>query len=170
MKHYFSRIAAKRRFNLVLNNVTCTKYSTMLQRFDCDFKMLTRSNYSLNMNYIYKRTLNENAEYHFRAFFTPENAVKAVKFFDVKLNICNFLSTSMSIPLMKAIMQETRKTSNLPYECPLKAGHLYSLSNFSVSTKILPTYTPCLKFNFSIDTYNDMKIIARFIVEGATVK
>ncbi|XP_075165063.1 uncharacterized protein LOC142237593 [Haematobia irritans] len=131
--------------------------------------MLAPSNYTLNMNFMYERAVSDNAEYHIRVYFTPEKAVKAVKFLDVKLNICNFLSTATTIPLMKAILAEIRKAGNLPYECPLKVDHLYSLSNYSISTKLLPTYTPRLKFNFTLDTYNDMKNIGRFLVEGATV-
>ncbi|XP_075167774.1 uncharacterized protein LOC142239919 [Haematobia irritans] len=163
-------LAAKRRFNLILDNVNCTTYGSTMKQFDCDYNMLSPSNYTLNMDFMFERNLKENAEFHIRIYFTPQQGLKAVKFLDLKLNICNFLSTSTSIPIIKTIMKEIRKTSNMPYECPMKVNYLYSLSNFSFSSKILPIYTQYIKFNFSMDTYDSKKIIGRFFLEGTTVR
>uniref|UniRef100_A0A1I8PLJ5 Uncharacterized protein n=1 Tax=Stomoxys calcitrans TaxID=35570 RepID=A0A1I8PLJ5_STOCA len=133
--------AAKRRFNLVIKNTTCQVFGPVVKQFDCDFEMLSPSNYLLNARFMYARELNENAELQFLIYFSHLKGSKPIKFLDFKMNICSLLSTSMTVPTIKIIMEETRKTSNLPYECPLKTNFLYHYSNFSIQNSIFKFLT-----------------------------
>ncbi|XP_013115683.2 uncharacterized protein LOC106093210 [Stomoxys calcitrans] len=160
---------ARRHFNLVLNNVSCDSFSGLVKRFDCDFKKLATSRYALNANFLLEHDLNRNAEIHALVFFTPTKAKRSVKLMDIKLNVCTMLTTAMSIPLARVILEEARRTSNLPYECPVKENLLYSFNNYSINAETLPPYVPLMKFNFSIFAYDNQKLITKFIVEGNTV-
>ncbi|XP_013111199.2 uncharacterized protein LOC106089768 isoform X1 [Stomoxys calcitrans] len=161
---------AKRRFNVVIKNTTCQVFSPVMKQFDCAFKMLSPSNYLIDTSFMYARELNENAEWQGLIYFSHLKGSKPIKFLDIKMNICSALSTAMTVPIVKMIMEETRKTSNLPYECPLKANFLYSYSNFSMNAKILPAYAPLIKFNFSLNTFDNRVLISKYVVEGSTVQ
>ncbi|XP_059225848.1 uncharacterized protein LOC106093208 [Stomoxys calcitrans] len=160
---------ARRRFQLVLNNLTCNILSPLVKRFDCDFKKFATSRYALDANFLLRRDFNQNAEIHALIYFTPAKAKRAVKFMDLKLNICNMLTTAMSMPLARIILDESRRTSNLPYECPVRGDLLYTFNNYSISAETLPPYFPLMTLNFSLFTYDNQELIAEFLLEGTTL-
>ncbi|XP_059225846.1 uncharacterized protein LOC131997957 [Stomoxys calcitrans] len=160
---------AKRRFNLMLNNVTCIKVNSLMKSFGCSLKNFGTSRYAVDAQFLLERPFEKNAEVHVMVYFTPSLAKKAVKFLDIKLNICDMLSTVISNPLLKVILDETRKSSNLPYRCPVKANFVYTFSNFSLTAETLPLYTPFMKFNFTLNTYDNEELVSKFLLEGTTV-
>ncbi|XP_059225849.1 uncharacterized protein LOC106089769 [Stomoxys calcitrans] len=120
---FFSLIESiKRRYDLVLHNITCEKFNSAVKEFDCDLQMLNAGSYALDMSFMYSKDLPKTAEWHTLIYFTHAQvkAGKPVKFLDFKINICNFLTTAMGVPFVKVLVEEMRKTSNLPYKCPLK--------------------------------------------------
>uniref|UniRef100_A0A1I8PFG5 Uncharacterized protein n=1 Tax=Stomoxys calcitrans TaxID=35570 RepID=A0A1I8PFG5_STOCA len=133
--------------------------------------MLNAGSYALDMSFMYSKDLPKTAEWHTLIYFTHAQvkAGKPVKFLDFKINICNFLTTAMGVPFVKVLVEEMRKTSNLPYKCPLKGNFLYTLSNFSInSAKFLPAYAPLIKFNFTFNTYENQNHISKIFVMGST--
>ncbi|XP_075167775.1 uncharacterized protein LOC142239920 [Haematobia irritans] len=132
--------------------------------------MVGPSDYLLNVEFMYDRNIGENVQFHIYIYANLLNNPKAVKFLDIKFNICNFLGSSATNPIMKSLMTELWKTTNMPYECPMKANYLYTLTNYSISNILFPNYTPHVKFNFTLDTVYSDKVVARFIVEGYTVR
>ncbi|XP_059225847.1 uncharacterized protein LOC131997958 [Stomoxys calcitrans] len=162
-------LGARRRFNLILNNATCNTLNSLMKIFQCELEKFGTSRYGMNARFMLERPFERNAESHILAYFTPTLAKKAVKFLDLRINICDMLSTVTSIPLMKVILDEVRRTGNLPYRCPVKGNFLYTLKNYSVSAETLPSYMPSMKFNFSFYTYDNQQLISKFVMDGATV-
>ncbi|XP_075167770.1 uncharacterized protein LOC142239916 [Haematobia irritans] len=151
VSQYFQSIEmARRLFNLVVSNVTCQKFGTLVKRFDCDFEKIATNKYAINANFFLGRALNRNSEIHAQVCFTPQGSSRSIKFFDIRLNICDMLTTVMGNPFTKGLLDEMRRSSNIPYDCPIKGNYLYSFSNYSLTTQTLPTYTPLMKFNFTL--------------------
>uniref|UniRef100_A0A1I8PF67 Uncharacterized protein n=1 Tax=Stomoxys calcitrans TaxID=35570 RepID=A0A1I8PF67_STOCA len=129
----------------------------------------SESRYGLDSHFMLERAFEKNAEIHLLSFIEPVSAKKAIKFIDLKLKICDLLSTGISIAVGKVLLAEVRKTSNLPYECPLKGNVNYTFSNLSITAETLPTYTPFMKYNFSLITYDNKQMVAKFLLDGETV-
>uniref|UniRef100_A0A1I8PBL1 MD-2-related lipid-recognition domain-containing protein n=1 Tax=Stomoxys calcitrans TaxID=35570 RepID=A0A1I8PBL1_STOCA len=161
---------AKRRLDIVLNSASCQPTHPVSTQYDCDLKKLSAGNYALDMSLMFSKDLNTNSEWQTVVYFNHAQLKTGgwMKFMDFKMNICNFFTTAKSVPLIKAIVGEMRKSSNLPYQCPLKGNFLYTLSNFSINSKFLPSYTPLVKFNFSFNTYDNQKLISQLFLEGST--
>lgn len=76
--------------------------------------------YLINIDFELSRDLNQNAEVQYLARFNMANSTKSIKFIDFKLNICQILTQVQSLPLVKSLMEELRRTSDIPYSCPIK--------------------------------------------------
>lgn len=77
--------------------------------------------YTLDVNYEFDKDLGRSVKLQILVSYIPHNFGKSVQLVNINMNMCEFLTQSMSLPLMKMIMAELRKSSNIPYECPLKA-------------------------------------------------
>ncbi|XP_013118111.1 uncharacterized protein LOC106095420 [Stomoxys calcitrans] len=162
-------MAAKRSFNLVIYNVTCNKYAKRITRFDCTHRKVSTGCYSSDYSIMLDQTLDKDADLQFLVTFIPMKGAKLVKFLDVKINICDALSQSNSSPLLKSLLEEFKKKSDLPNGCPVKGGYLYSVANYSVDSTTLPPYAPILTFNCTVTIFEHNKRIASIRTMGATV-
>lgn len=45
---------------------------------------------------------------------------KRLRLIDIKMNMCDVLSTKFDISLVQKIMIEVRRTGNIPFQCPFK--------------------------------------------------
>uniref|UniRef100_A0A1I8PLJ7 Uncharacterized protein n=1 Tax=Stomoxys calcitrans TaxID=35570 RepID=A0A1I8PLJ7_STOCA len=131
--------------------------------------MITKGRYLADVVLVLARTLDKEAEFQFLVHFRPVKGEKSVKFLDVKLNVCDVLSKTSSVPLLKTLMDEVRRKGNLPYDCPMKGNYLYSLVNYSLDASLLPAYAPILAFNFTWTVFEYQKKIGCLGISGATV-
>ncbi|XP_037818449.1 uncharacterized protein LOC119608193 [Lucilia sericata] len=100
----------------------------------------------------------------------PHSKRKALKFIDIKMNICDAVRSNYEVPLIKTILLELRKSSNIPYQCPLKKDFLYEISNLSVTDKYMtPMSLPTLNFSNGIEIYESNKLIASLFTIGGIV-
>lgn len=77
--------------------------------------------YTVDVNYEFDKDLDRSVRVQVLVSYMPHNFGKSVQLVNINMNMCEILTQSMSLPLMKMIMAELRKSSNIPYECPLKA-------------------------------------------------
>uniref|UniRef100_A0A1I8P6Q0 Uncharacterized protein n=1 Tax=Stomoxys calcitrans TaxID=35570 RepID=A0A1I8P6Q0_STOCA len=161
--------AAKKNFDLELYNVSCEKFDNVVKRFDCNTTRIAKGHYTTDMFFLLARTLDKNAELKFVLHFIPEKGLKSVKFVDMKVNICDAFGQATRVPLIKSIMEEVRSKSNLPFECPIKGDHLYSMLKFITNSSLLPPYAPFLVFNYTLAIFEENKKIASIRTRGAIV-
>uniref|UniRef100_A0A1I8PZ33 MD-2-related lipid-recognition domain-containing protein n=1 Tax=Stomoxys calcitrans TaxID=35570 RepID=A0A1I8PZ33_STOCA len=163
-------MAAKRNFDFLLYNNTCTKYDDVFKRFDCAHKMVSKGRYLFDCFFMFERPLHKEAILQMILHYTPLKGIKPVKFLDVKINVCDILGQSGShVPLMKALFKEFRKNSDLPYACPVRGDNLYSMVNYSLDASTLPPYTPIMVFNYTLLLFEHNKKIGSVHTSGATV-
>uniref|UniRef100_A0A1I8PM60 Uncharacterized protein n=1 Tax=Stomoxys calcitrans TaxID=35570 RepID=A0A1I8PM60_STOCA len=125
--------------------------------------------YLANISLMLNHTIVKDADAHLLVYFNPIKRVKAFKFLDFKMNICDVLSQAITVPIVKVLMDEMRRTSNLPFSCPIKGNFLYSVANYRIDASTLPPYVPIVPFNYSLSFYkNDEKVMGIFVA-GATV-
>jgi hypothetical protein len=60
-------------------------------------------------------------------------------------SVCNIMSRQKSHPVLKMILKELLKNSNLPTGCPVKKG-LYYLKDFMLNDDLLPPFLPTGRF------------------------
>lgn len=60
---------------------------------------------------------------------------------NASMNICNLMSRVKAHPIMRIIMKELLKASNIPTSCPVKKG-IYYMKDFSLNEDLLPPFLP----------------------------
>ncbi|XP_019891612.2 uncharacterized protein LOC109612214 [Musca domestica] len=161
--------SAQRRFDLEVQEYHCTNRTSLVRQLHCNLTKIANGRYYADFLFEITRNLDKEARIQFTSYYTPQNAKRAVKFVDLNMKVCDVLSQSMTLPLIKTIINEVRKTSNLPYACPIKGNFTYKFVNLTLDANILPTYTPLISYNFSTKFYEHQKLLAILDVSGATV-
>ncbi|XP_075167397.1 uncharacterized protein LOC142239487 [Haematobia irritans] len=161
--------AAKRRFNVEIQEFVCYHFGTVIKSVNCSFNKISTNFFMTNVNVVLNNDLARDSEVRILISFQLPKNNKIITFLDVKLNICDFLSQIMGTPLVKRLMKEVRKTGNLPYACPVKGNYRYYFANYSVTDDLLPPYTPLMKFNFSLSYFEHKKLFASSCIRGSTV-
>ncbi|XP_075167404.1 uncharacterized protein LOC142239496 [Haematobia irritans] len=154
-------------------NVSCSKYTTLVKRFDCSYNMIAKGRCLASAYFVFDREVDKDAEAHMLIYFTPsyrsKRSAKPVKFVDLKMNICDILTQPMRVPILKVLFDEMRRTSNIPNRCPIKGNFLYSVANFTIDQSLLPPYVPFVQFNFSLSFYEHAVKTSTLYLAGATV-
>ncbi|KAG5667287.1 hypothetical protein PVAND_015273 [Polypedilum vanderplanki] len=64
---------------------------------------------------------------------------------NASINACNMLSRTKAHPILKIILKELLRASNIPTACPVKKG-LYYMKDFTINEDILPPFLPIGNF------------------------
>ncbi|XP_018783691.1 PREDICTED: uncharacterized protein LOC108965605 [Bactrocera latifrons] len=92
------------------------------------------------------------------------------KFHQMEADFCNFFDNRFDFFVVRMIAQEIRRSSNIPFECPLKKNYSYHARNFSINSKLFPQFLPNLNWssyaNFSV--HNDT--VVGFYLFGSLVR
>lgn len=64
---------------------------------------------------------------------------------NVSLNVCNVMTRVKAHPILKIVLQELLKASNIPTSCPIKRGPYY-MKDFILNEDLLPPFLPLGKF------------------------
>lgn len=110
--------SAPKRFRVELRHISCSNITSRVKRFDCNFTEIATGNYAIDLYFLFDQELSRNAELHSVVYLKV--AGKFVKFLDLKLNICNTLKQTLSMPLAQKIAEEFSGSSNFPRFCPFK--------------------------------------------------
>uniref|UniRef100_A0A1I8PI71 Uncharacterized protein n=1 Tax=Stomoxys calcitrans TaxID=35570 RepID=A0A1I8PI71_STOCA len=165
-----SQVAAKERnFNVECRQTLCKAINPqIIKRFECSAKKIGPSSHLGNSVFMFNQQLDTNFDMHLKIHVGTGG--KIVKFLDLKMNVCETLFRGMSIPLVKKIMIDVLKSSNIPRKCPFKANFLYNMSDLIVDDSYFPKFTPTpMDLNFSIDYLENQKKFAILRIEAATV-
>lgn len=60
---------------------------------------------------------------------------------NASMNVCNIMSRVKSHPILRIILKELLKSSNIPTSCPIKKG-VYYMKDFSLNEDLLPPFLP----------------------------
>ncbi|XP_075167533.1 uncharacterized protein LOC142239625 [Haematobia irritans] len=157
-----------KRFNLVLDNFTCKNLNgSDRDQLECSFRKSTKNFYVYNLNFFLDKQLDNNTEIRIKLDVTPHRSKKRITFVDMKLNLCDGLTQSNKNIIIRSLISEIRRTSNLPATCPLKANYWYKLNNVTLSPDLLPSYTPFLNFTFNFLAFRSGNLYAEIQWKGA---
>ncbi|XP_059223861.1 uncharacterized protein LOC131997240 [Stomoxys calcitrans] len=140
----------------------------VIKRLECSYSQLGPNQFSGSGLVMLNQQLGTEFDVHVKV--TIRTHGKYLKFLDLKLNVCDTLKASMSVPLIRKLYNNVLQSSNFPRKCPVKANVLYNISNLIVDRSYFPKYTPSpMDFNFSIDYFVNEKKFAMLLLEGTTV-
>ncbi|XP_019892956.2 uncharacterized protein LOC109612918 [Musca domestica] len=162
--------AANRRYNFEVLNLTCSRRGAVLKDMKCSFAEIATNRYSIDVYMSLTRQLAQNAEVAMKIYIQPPNGDKILQFLNVKLNICETLKRqNIAVPMIRSIVNEIMRKSNVPFSCPIVKDFVYNLTNFILTDSIFPVYTFFVNFNFTLNFMNDYKSFAELLLEGRTV-
>ncbi|XP_013113853.2 uncharacterized protein LOC106091755 [Stomoxys calcitrans] len=159
---------ANRHYNIELHNLSCAKSEARLKEFNCSFQQTAPNRYNVSVSFLLYRQLSSKAEARLLIHIKSKKSMKALKFFDAKLNLCDLLHKQIPFPLVRDIFLEASRSINAPMACPVRTDFLYNISNFRLSENFYPTYTILVEYNVSLIFYEDNVSFASFRLQGAT--
>ncbi|CAD6993504.1 unnamed protein product [Ceratitis capitata] len=76
-----------------------------------------------------------------------------IKLYEGELDMCEAFSQRLDNYILRILLEEVHRASNVPVHCPLKANYLYNFNNLTIISKYYPAFIPDSKwttiFNFS---------------------
>lgn len=104
-----------------MKNVTCLTYNEeLVKRFGCDFTKSHINNYIISLQMLFTRDLDRSFRAHFAIDLMPTNSRQIIHLIDVRFNCCVFLQRSLENQLIRPLMIELKRVTNLPKQCPYK--------------------------------------------------
>ncbi|XP_011291113.1 uncharacterized protein LOC105261607 [Musca domestica] len=150
-----------------LKNITCHKYhEELFKKVSCNFMRRSSNNYSIGLQMMFSRELDRNFKAHVAIDVTPTNSTQIIHLIDLRFNCCMFLQQSLANQLVRPLMNEFKRVTNLPEKCPFKKETLYDVKNFSLTKKFMPTFLPSLDFNATLNLYDRNKLVASVQIIG----
>ncbi|XP_011291112.2 uncharacterized protein LOC101901684 [Musca domestica] len=149
-----------------MKNVTCRTYNEeLVKRLGCDFTKHRINNYVISLQLLFTRDLDRSFKAHFAIDLMPTNSRQIIHLINVRFNCCVFLQRSLENQLIRPLMIELKRVTNLPKQCPYKKDVLYQVKNFSLSEALIPTYLPTVNFNATLNLYdrNEIIVIIQFL-------
>ncbi|XP_075167402.1 uncharacterized protein LOC142239494 [Haematobia irritans] len=135
--------------------------------FDESFLKVKSSSYTFDSVILFERNISREFDVQLTVRVLPSRGKTVIKFIDLKINLCDGLQTSFINPLTKSLFAEMRKSSNIPYECPLVGNFTYTFKNFSLTEKNLPLYTPSVNYTFALLLWEKARMVANFTLLGS---
>ena len=83
--------------------------------------------------------INDQIIVHFAHYERVNNEYQHL--LNASINSCNVMSRLKSHPLLRIILKELLKASNIPTSCPIKKG-IYYMKDFSLNEDLLPPFLP----------------------------
>ncbi|XP_075168609.1 uncharacterized protein LOC142240773 [Haematobia irritans] len=161
--------SAQSRFNLEFYNYECIKVTSRIKIFECVFQKVSSNRFIFNERLMVDQDLNNKFEMRVWVSVRPRNGKKTIKFLDVHLNVCKIFAGSLENLLLRSLLNELRRSSNVPSCCPFKRNFLYQMNNFSFTDALLPLYTPLINFTFGMEFMEEKSLFAITRITGATL-
>ncbi|XP_046805007.1 uncharacterized protein LOC124419453 [Lucilia cuprina] len=154
----------KDRINAYFEGLDCTKYDKdYLEKVECWLATDVRGQKMMNAVFVLKKdALTLINRYQFLIQLKNNNN----SYISMDVDICKALGTSFTNPVTRMVSEEIHRVSNYPYGCPLKKGKRYAINNFSINSRLIPTFTPTLKWISNSEFYVGPKHILRFDAFG----
>uniref|UniRef100_A0A1I8NK81 Uncharacterized protein n=1 Tax=Musca domestica TaxID=7370 RepID=A0A1I8NK81_MUSDO len=121
----------------------------------------------LNQQAVFERDLGTKFYVRIWFHFRQGSMRNSIRIMDLKFKFCDIWDGSTENRLLKTILSEVRRTSNLPHMCPVKGNFLYKMENFTVTDKFVPTYAPFMNFTVALEFLENDKLFAITKVSGA---
>ncbi|XP_061388015.1 uncharacterized protein LOC133323073 [Musca vetustissima] len=165
--YYFYVVkVAKRTFKLQFFSYDCINITSHVQVFDCVFEKEANNRFIFSERLMLTRDMNRNFEMHLWIRVKPLLAKKPLQFLDVKFNVCEFLDQPLQVQLLRGLLIELFRSSNIPLMCPFKGNFLYQMINFSFTDAYFPPYTPALNFTFQMEFFDKKTMFAITRISG----
>ncbi|XP_068151033.1 uncharacterized protein [Drosophila tropicalis] len=94
---------------------------------------------------------------------------KKKKFYDVRLEGCQFLKTVHSNRLLNIFSNSFRKHTNQNLTCPIKAHLNYTMDNWFMDEQDFPSYVPAGAFDTLTEYFMRKNMVFRITVNGRIV-
>uniref|UniRef100_A0A1I8P3L0 MD-2-related lipid-recognition domain-containing protein n=1 Tax=Stomoxys calcitrans TaxID=35570 RepID=A0A1I8P3L0_STOCA len=157
----------RRPFNIDIQRVTCTTFDKLVDHLECNSAKQATSRYAFSVFFKLSDTMPLHTEVAILIRIKTKNALRSLKIFDIKVSVCDLLKQVKLVPLVKEIIGQLGKHSNLPSSCPITAK-MYNISNVIISDEIFPIHGIVADFNFSLTFVDRQKHVATYTVQGTT--
>ncbi|XP_016978108.1 uncharacterized protein LOC108043808 [Drosophila rhopaloa] len=88
----------------------------------------------------------------------------------MEIDYCQALASLQSHFLLKMIADELRRVANFPLQCPFKMNKRYYVNNFSINSKLIPSYAPELNFISDCNIFVNNRKALTLIIHGRVVR
>ncbi|XP_075168650.1 uncharacterized protein LOC142240806 [Haematobia irritans] len=154
---------------LEIRNITCVKFTNLLQSIECEYHKIAIDDYGFSVRYSFTRDMASSLIARFVIDIKPEILNKEIRLIDYRINSCILLKQKTSQWFMKRFLNEFKRTNNLPTSCPLKANFVYRMDNFTVNSDWIPRMLTLSDFIFTIELYNRQQRIGMWTIYGGVV-
>ncbi|XP_011291114.1 uncharacterized protein LOC101887221 [Musca domestica] len=152
-----------------IKNVTCRKYNKEpVKQISCEFVKRGTNNYSITLQTTFSRNLVRSFKSHVTIDVMPSNSRQIIHLIDLRFNSCMFLQQSLTNQLIKPLIAEFKRVTNLPKKCPYKKDVLYEAKNFSLTKSFIPSYFPSVSYNTTLHHYDRNEIIGTIQIFGGS--
>ncbi|XP_059219929.1 uncharacterized protein LOC131995331 [Stomoxys calcitrans] len=162
--------SAKRAVGLKLYNFTCTPYSNLIVDYACTLKKWSNTEYAYSTMFKLRHQLSKNAEVEILLDAKPSTGKNLMKLIRIRISICEALNQMFSNPILKTLMIELFRTTNLPYACPINGNYMYNATDCIISDDLVPSYLVNLQFNFTVNFLENRRRFVELLIRGATVR
>ncbi|XP_073822148.1 uncharacterized protein [Musca autumnalis] len=162
--------AGKRPFDVELHSIQCRQYNSRLNKLSCEMTKVATSRYALDYKFNLNGDLDKSAEMQITVKVKFSNNNKIITFMDFKMKVCDILNEKISTLVIKEMLKELKRGSNIPLACPIKGDSDYGINNFTFSDSFFPPYTPNIYYNFTLDVFENNCLIADLFIAGSTIR
>uniref|UniRef100_A0A1I8MV70 Uncharacterized protein n=1 Tax=Musca domestica TaxID=7370 RepID=A0A1I8MV70_MUSDO len=156
----------KRTFKLQFFDYDCLNLTSHIKVFECVFERQSANRFIFSERLMLSRDMNENFEMHLFISAKPRYGKKKVQFIDVRFNVCEFLNHPLQVQMLRSLLLELFRSSNIPLNCPFKGDFLYKMNNFSFTDAYFPPYTPAVNFTFQMEFFDGKTMFAITRITG----
>ncbi|XP_043640837.1 uncharacterized protein LOC122611657 [Drosophila teissieri] len=87
-----------------------------------------------------------------------------------EMDYCQALAALHSHFLYKMIADELRRVSNFPLQCPFKMNKRYFINEFTINSKLIPSYAPEMSFTSDCNIYIKKRRAIQLTIHGRVVR
>ncbi|KAH8266600.1 hypothetical protein KR018_002932, partial [Drosophila ironensis] len=99
-------------------------------------------------------------------FWKINNTQKKFKLYDIHLDACLFLNTLHRNSLFNIYVKSFKKHTNAELVCPLKKNFNYSLNNWYMDERELPSFIPLGTFRTNSEYFSLKRLLLRVVTYG----
>ncbi|EDV58663.1 uncharacterized protein LOC6542923 [Drosophila erecta] len=98
--------------------------------------------------------------------FSFKQGSSIINYTTMETDYCHALSALQSQFLYKMIADELRRVSNFPLHCPFKMNKRYFINEFTINTKLIPSYAPEMTFTSDCNIFVKKRRAIQMTIHG----
>ncbi|XP_017153320.1 uncharacterized protein LOC108162878 [Drosophila miranda] len=139
----------------------------LAQNVSCRLDRTSQISSSFSVELTLANTLNSiNGTY----IFGIKHGSTVSNYTTMEINYCDALEGIYSNYLLKMIADELRRAANFPFHCPFKKNTPYYIKDFTIDTRVIPSYVPEINFVSDCTLKLHKKKVFQLILHGRVAR